>query len=86
MPSYTYADRNFGRPLPSCWCLPPQVTLLILESDQIKHDNFDKDGFVEVVVMGTSGGNVIGDAVRWAREQRFDVVFYPQVRCLPVLL
>jgi hypothetical protein len=61
---------------------PSQVTLLILESDQIKHTSFDKTGFADVVVMGTSSGSVIGDTVQWAREQRFDVVFFPQVRLL----
>ncbi len=58
-----------------------QVTLLVLESDQIKAQSFDVSGFAEVVVMANSTRQNVLETALWARGRPFDIVFYPQVHC-----
>ncbi len=56
-----------------------QVTLMILESDQMKASSFDTTGFVNVYVLSNATRLSVFQAALWMRQQRFDAVFYPQV-------
>ena len=56
------------------------VTLLFLESDQIKRHLMDTTGFDAVHVLSrNASGTDVADMAWWIKSQAFDAVFYPQL-------
>jgi hypothetical protein len=59
----------------------PQVSLYFLESDIVHSNGSDHTGFVEVHRFPRdSGPEEALQVSKWIQAQRFDVLFYPQVR------
>ncbi len=62
-------------------CSVLQVSLLFPESDSYNFALADTDGFVSVRNLSKAlTRSVITETVEWIRDERFDAIFYPEVR------